>query len=139
MIELEFYIPVPPEKVWTILTQDAHIRKWWGPEVRLDGMKRGEFTESWASALGTQRRVRGSVTAFEPPTRLQLDYRQDGWPRGTRLEFLLAPEKPGTRLYLQHSGWDMLPDEKGRVTEVDVFTRDWTELMECFVRYCSET
>ena len=46
----------------------------------------------------------GAVLAWEPPTRLLLDW-QIGSAKGTEVEVTFAPEGPGTRVVLEHSGF----------------------------------
>jgi len=136
MIEREIYIPISPDLVWEKLVHNEHIKKWWNPEVSLEPIKNGSFSEHAVEENGKSFNVSGTVTAFEPARRLQLDYRRHEWPRAMRIEFLLSPEKPGSRLYLQHSGWDVMPDEKQRNANVDFYTKAWAELLKKFEAYC---
>jgi uncharacterized protein YndB with AHSA1/START domain len=137
MIELEFYIPLSTDHAWDRLVQTPHIRKWWSNDVTLDTSEGMRFSQTWVDKDNRRHFASGPVTSVEPGHRLQFDYRRDDWPRATRIEFMLSPEKPGSRLYIQHSGWDALPDEKARVKEVDAYARIWKALMENFVKYCA--
>jgi uncharacterized protein YndB with AHSA1/START domain len=136
MIELEFYIPLSPDLAWEKLVQPAHLHEWWGKNVMLETSQKGRFSESW-DHLGKAKHASGTVTAFEPSRRLQLDYSLHEWPRATRIEILLTPEKQGTRLYIQHSGWDALPEEADRRKYVDEFRKIWQGRMESFAKYCA--
>ncbi len=46
----------------------------------------------------------GSVRAWEPPTRLLLDW-QIGEASGTEVEVTFTPEGPGSRVVLEHRGF----------------------------------
>jgi uncharacterized protein YndB with AHSA1/START domain len=54
----------------------------------------------------------GRVTAWEPPHRLVLDW-QIGNCAGTEVEVRFSPEGPGSRVELEHRGWERIPDASG--------------------------
>lgn len=137
MIELKTVIPLPPETVWDYLTGDAHVENWWGEGVTLEPFQKGRFIENWTDAAGRGRVTTGMITAFEPPARLQFDFRRDDWERATRVEFLLSPDGKGTKVELQHSGWDVIADEAARKKEVDAHAERWAEILKNFSAYCA--
>ena len=98
-----------PEEAFDLFT--ARIASWWpvrshsygGDEVKevvLEPRVGGRLYE--VTADGEQDW--GSVLAWEPPTRLLLDW-QIGQARGTEVEVTFAPEGPGSRVVLEHRGF----------------------------------
>lgn len=98
-----------PEEAFDLFT--ARIASWWpvrthsygGDGVRdvvLEPGVGGRLYE--VTAAGEQDW--GTVLAWEPPTRLLLDW-QIGDARGTEVEVTFAPEGPGSRVVLEHRGF----------------------------------
>lgn len=135
MIELEFHIPLPAKTVWDYLTSNEHLQKWWGKGVTLERRQDGNFIEPWTDEKGKKRITMGRVTAIEEKKRLQLDWQDPSWIKPTRVEFLLSKTHDGTRVYLQHSGWDIFSG-KERQKKVDAHQAGWMQLMEKFRQYC---
>ena len=52
----------------------------------------------------------GVVEAWEPPTRVAFSWGLNG----SQIEVVFAPEGDGTRVELEHRGWDKLEDEQER-------------------------
>lgn len=54
----------------------------------------------------------GRVLAWEPPSRFAMSWHPGGAPeKATELEVRFAPEGDGTRVDLEHSGWEILGAE----------------------------
>ena len=98
-----------PEEAFDLFT--ARIAKWWpvrthsygGDEVKdvvLEPHVGGRLYE--VTAEGEQDW--GKVLAWEPPTRLLLDW-QIGDASGTEVEVTFSPEGPGSRVVLEHRGF----------------------------------
>ena len=98
-----------PEEAFDLFT--ARIAKWWpvrthsygGDEVKdvvLEPQVGGRLYE--VTAEGEQDW--GKVLAWEPPTRLLLDW-QIGDASGTEVEVTFSPEGPGSRVVLEHRGF----------------------------------
>jgi len=137
MVEVEFTLTLSPRQVWHILTDPLHMEKWWGDNVLLEPVPGGKFSEDWTDDDGAPRLSEGQVTALEPEKRLQLSWRDDGWHHETRVEFLLSPNEGGTRVYLQHSGWEKFEDEESRRRAVDSYRDGWQALMKKFREYAA--
>lgn len=137
MIEVEFSVVLPPRKTWDILTEAQHIEKWWGNNVLLERMRGGKFSEDWTDEDGAPRHTDGIVTALEESKRLQLTWQDDGWHQETRVEFMLSPNENGTRIYLQHSGWEKFDIEADRQRAVDSYREGWDALMKKFQEYAA--
>lgn len=136
MIEIEFNVPLSTGAVWDYLTDNNHIAKWWGPGVTLDPVVGGNFLEPWTDSKGKKHITMGRVTAIEPKKRLQLDWQDPSWVKATRVEFLLSTVHDGTKIYLQHSGWDMF-EGKERQQKVDQHAAGWQKIIESFKKYCA--
>jgi len=98
-----------PEEAFDLFT--ARIASWWPvrthsyggeavKEVILEGRVGGRLYE--VTADGEQDW--GRVLAWEPPTRLLLDW-QIGEACGTEVEVTFSPEGPGSRVELEHRGF----------------------------------
>ncbi|HYD19683.1 MAG TPA: SRPBCC domain-containing protein [Patescibacteria group bacterium] len=138
MIEYDIFIGAPRNAVWEFLTRHDHIQQWWGKGVSLHAKPDGELTEPWTDTEGRQHTTRGTVTAIEAGTRLQLNWIDDGWPGPTRVEFLLSSYNDGTNLYLCHSGWNIFEDSM-RQELVEQHRDGWRRLMDNFKNYCLKT
>ncbi len=105
-IRLSLDLPVPVEVAWSLITENAHIARWWGGYARLEPRQGGRFEETWVNG---DREVitSGVVLAFEPPTCLQLSWADDGWPGATAVSFGISEAPGGVRLALVHDGWEV--------------------------------
>jgi uncharacterized protein YndB with AHSA1/START domain len=97
----------------------ADIGRWWplkegfsrggerSNEIFLEGRVGGRFFERYADG---EESVIGLVTAFEPPARVAFTWRQSSWNADTQVEVRFAAEGDGTRVTLEHRGWEALSD-----------------------------
>ena len=72
----------------------------------------------------------GRVTAWEPPHRLVLEW-LIGKVSGTEIEVRFSPEGPGSRVELEHRGWENV-SEAG-VAEYQGYTQGWDVVLTPFV------
>ncbi len=72
----------------------------------------------------------GKVLAWEPPSRLLLDW-QIGSAGGTEVEVTFSPEGPGSRVVLEHRGFDAL-DSRER------YASGWDLVLAPFVETASK-
>ncbi|MBK8005636.1 MAG: SRPBCC domain-containing protein [Gemmatimonadetes bacterium] len=93
VVERSVDIAAPAEAVWSALTQAAAIERWFDAidDVTFEAHPGGRVAFR-DPAFGE---VEGTVTAWEPVTRLAVEFRQN-WPR--LLEYRLTPVAGGTRL-----------------------------------------
>jgi len=107
-IQRELLIPQPREQVWRALTESSALAEWMfpndfvpvvghhfefqvppNPKARFDGLV-----------------VRSEVLECEPPSRLAFSWSAGGL-EGTRVSFRLEPDGERTRLFFEHSGFDV--------------------------------
>jgi uncharacterized protein YndB with AHSA1/START domain len=102
----EVALPQPPELVWQALTDASQIAKWLMPndfEPRLG--HRFTLRTNPMPALKFDGICHCEVTVFEPPHLLA--YTWNGGSLRTLVTFRLEQEGGGTRLYFEHSGFDL--------------------------------
>ena len=111
-----------PQRAFEVFTQE--MSSWWPFDTHSIGEQRtrgavfegreggtvyelidGDETATWATVL-----------AWEPPTRVLLSWHVNPQVPATQLEVRFAPEGDGTRVVLEHRGWELLGDkaEEGR-------------------------
>ncbi len=134
-IWIEVDLSVPPERAWTLLAEKQHRANWWGDHVELEVKPGGKFVETWSDA-GRQRVTAGEVTRCDPPSRLEMTWADDDWPGATDVAFHLTEHADGTRLVLEHSGWDVHPPEK-RQKLIDAHVEGWSRYLERLADYAT--
>jgi uncharacterized protein YndB with AHSA1/START domain len=98
-IEHEETYPHPPERVWRALTEPAELRAWLMP-TDFTARPGSRFTFDARPDLGI---IDGEVLEAEPPRLLRC--RWSGVFGDTTVTFTLTPEDGGTRLRVEHAGW----------------------------------
>ncbi|MEV4571355.1 SRPBCC domain-containing protein [Nonomuraea sp. NPDC049419] len=108
-IRLDQFLAHPPAKVWRALTEPELLARWLMPnDFKPEVGHRFTFTTTPKKAVGFDGVVHCEVLAIEPEKLLRLAW-SDGrvdWTVTWRLE----PEGKGTRLFLDHEGFD--PDDE---------------------------
>ena len=123
-----------PEEAFDLFT--ARIASWWpvrthsygGDDVKdvvLEPRVGGRLYE--VTADGEQDW--GTVLAWEPPTRLLLDW-QIGEASGTEVEVTFAPEGPGSRVVLEHRGF-------GAADPRERYSSGWDAVLGTYVEAAS--
>jgi uncharacterized protein YndB with AHSA1/START domain len=107
-IHVAVQLPMPAEKAWALLTEQHHIVNWWGDHVGLQAEAGGKFRETWLQD-GREIITSGEVIFCEPPRALEMSWADGAWPGYTKVAFCLSQHGEGTRLTLDHSGWDVQP------------------------------
>jgi len=86
------------------------ITEWWpggfgGRDSRLflEGEVGGRFYEGRAD--GTEYEI-GRITAYQPPSLVAFTWRAPSWEVTTQVEIHFTAEGEGTRVELEHSGWE---------------------------------
>jgi len=113
-------IAAPPARVFEAFT--AEIGQWWRPNqlFRLTGRDGGRLAiESRLDGRATETYADGDwfevgrVRVWEPPERVVLSWRAASFPpdRETEVHVRFEPVDEGTRVVVEHFGWDGLPRE----------------------------
>jgi uncharacterized protein YndB with AHSA1/START domain len=135
-------VAVEPADAFEMFTE---IGEWWRPGphafvdparavgVRIEGGIGGRWVELWDPATGSGYE-RGRILAWEPPRRLLLDYRHPELPADplTEIEVRFDASSVGTKVTLEHRGWDRLPP---RVVARYVSSRIWSGLIRWYAEY----
>jgi len=107
-IQRELLIPQPPEQVWRALADSATLAEWMFPndfEPRLG--HRFTFRVPPNPKVGFDGIiVHCEVLECEPPVSLTFSWSAGGLV-DTRVSFRLEPEGDGTRVFFEHSGFDV--------------------------------
>lgn len=133
-------VSAPPERAFEIFT--AELASWWPLQTHsvggmndktvtavLEGRVGGRFYERMAD--GTEADW-AEVTGWEPPRRLALAWRVNpDWPAPTEIEVLFTPEGDGTRVDLEHRGWERIGDLAEEAHEN--YTGGWETVFGCYV------
>ncbi|MER6583279.1 SRPBCC domain-containing protein [Nonomuraea sp. NPDC001023] len=108
-IRLDEFLKHPPAKVWRALTDPELMARWLMPnDFRLEVGHRFTFTTQPRKAVGFDGTVHCQVLEFEAEKLLRIswsDRKQADW----TVTWRLVPEGRGTRLFLDHEGFD--PDD----------------------------
>lgn len=101
IIKLEQFIHHPPAKVWKALTDPALVAKWWAAgDVR--PVVGHRFTLDMGPRFGKQV---CEVVAAEPEKLLSYSFAPGTL--NTTITWRLQAEGGGTRLFLEHNGFDL--------------------------------
>jgi hypothetical protein len=112
-IRKELVLPIDPARAFDVLT--AGIAEWWpmdshsvgGDEtvdVTLDGRRGGEIAETTRDGA---RHVWGTISVWDPPGRLVTTWHPGHPPTAaTELEIRIEAHAVGSRLVLEHRGWE---------------------------------
>jgi uncharacterized protein YndB with AHSA1/START domain len=140
-IEREIVLDAPVERVWQIITEPEHIRRWFAFDgASIDLQPGGQIVLHWKEH-GTYL---ARVVAVEPPHRFAYRgaYRPDEEPRdgnATLVEFTILPEGSGSRLRVVESGFrDLdLPEEERAKWAADN-TQGWAGAFATLQAYLAE-
>ncbi|WLQ05019.1 SRPBCC family protein [Arthrobacter oryzae] len=127
VLNLECTLPVPPDKVFRMLTEPPELVKWWGPhgfiipDAELNLVEGGRYKFRMTPPDGEPFHLSGEYLEIDPPWRLVYTFRweepapddretvvdvtlhrADG---GTRLALSQGPFLTEERLALHRSGW----------------------------------
>ncbi len=136
----EVLVQATPEEAFAIFTDE--IALWWrtgtpywndrerARSVRIEPGVGGRFIEVHDPETDAGFEV-GRVTAWEPGRRLALTWTQVGWPDGvaTDVEVTFEPVAGGTRVRLEQTGFERVPDAG---TFIGGYESGWRELLGWF-------
>ncbi len=116
-------VRVAPADAFDVFTREIDL--WWkqGPQFRIAGRWRGQLFfecgaggrlfETFESARGPRTFEVGKVTLWDPPRRLELEWRGVNFKPGekTSVEVTFAESASGTLVTVRHRGWSSLPED----------------------------
>jgi uncharacterized protein YndB with AHSA1/START domain len=108
-IRREILLPQPREQVWRAITESATLAEWMYPN---DFEPRVGHHFTFRVPADPKRNFEGLVVCCEvlkcdPPSQLAFSWSVGGPVVNTQVSFRLEPEGDGTRLFFEHSGFDV--------------------------------
>jgi uncharacterized protein YndB with AHSA1/START domain len=117
------FVAVSPEDAFDVFTKEIDL--WWrkGPKFRIAGRHRGQLHfeggvggrmfETFDTSTASQTIQVGRITAWEPPARLEFEWRGVNFEphEKTVVEVRFEAIGRGTNVTVQHRGWSSLPDD----------------------------
>ena len=139
----EVVVEATPEDAFAMFTDEIGL--WWrtgtpqwndperGVSVRIEPYVGGRFVEVYDIDSGEGFEV-GRVTAWKPGERLAFTWTQADWPEGaeTTVEVSFAPAGGGTRVRLEHGGFENVPGADGFAGRYDA---GWKEVLGWFAEH----
>lgn len=137
-IRKSIHVKRPVERTFRLFTDD--IGKWWplkegfsfaperAAEIFIEGREGGRFFERFAD--GEEFDI-GVVTTYLPPVRVVLTWKGREWDATTEVEVRFSPEADGTRVDLEHRGWERAGAKAKAVR--DRFDGGWEKVLGAFV------
>ena len=110
-------VGVPPEAAWSTYTE--RIGEWWplatysihGERARTALFEGGQGGRLYERTASGEEAHWAEILAWEPPSRLVLLWQVNpDSPAPTEIEIRFPPEGDGTRVELEHRGWERLGD-----------------------------
>ena len=147
-VKVTTWVGVDPATAFEVFTTE--VDAWWrrgkrfrtGGErsvLRFDPGAGGRLVEVLDGPGGEEHEI-GRVRVWEPGARLVVDWRNRNFEPGqvTEVEVLFEADGDGTRVTLEHRGWDSLPAKhparhglEGRAF-VDMIGLWWADVMTCY-------
>lgn len=141
----EVTVEATPDEAFALFTDEIGL--WWrtgtpywndaerGLSVRIEPYVGGRFMEIYDLDTGEGFEV-GRVTAYEPGSRLALTWTQADWPPATttNIEITFEPADGGTRVRLEHSGFEQVPNAAAFAGGYD---QGWKEVLGWFAGHAT--
>lgn len=117
------FVEVAPDVAFDVFTREIDL--WWrqGPRYRIAGRQRGRLAfepgvggrlfETLDGPSGSSTFVVGRVTAWDPPSSLELEWRGVNFKphEATFVAIRFEPKRDGTLVTVRHRGWSALPGD----------------------------
>lgn len=117
------FVRVAQADAFEVFTREIDQRWGRGPQFRIAGRRRGQlvfeghlggrFFETFEAGSGPRTFEVGKVTLWDPPHRLELEWRGVNFKPQEKTTVLVsfAASGEGTLVTVRHSGWSALPDD----------------------------
>ncbi len=127
----------PPEVAFKVFCEE--IGKWWplhegisfggerAKDIFIENRVGGRFFERFTD--GTECEV-GRVTTYQPPSRVAFTWRPPDWDATTQVDIRFTAEGAGTRVELEHSGWEQSAKVEG---ERGGYDKGWDFVLRRFL------
>ena len=145
-------VAVDPETAFDVFTTE--VDAWWrtGPKYRMDAKRNGamrfepyvggRFLEVYDDATRDAFEI-GKILVWKPGDRLVFEWRGSNFEadQKTEVEVRFEPSDEGTRVTLEHRGWDALPQDapaRHRLPEAEFYGLlggIWVELLASMRRH----
>lgn len=134
----EVVVSAQPERAWDVFT--GGIGSWWPVELFSVGMERtravvfegrrgGRIFERWGD--GTEKPW-GEVEEWDPPHRVRFSWHpNEERPAATEVEVTFTATGDGTRVRLEHRGWERLGDAAAESR--GSYDRGWVRVLDAYV------
>lgn len=131
VINKSLSISANKERVWSVLTDEAELARWWNKGVKLEPFVDGEFYEPW----GNDQLATGKVLFVEPVENIRFTWKEKTWSddQQTVCEFSISEEEGVTTLLVKHSGWEVFQNSKDQM--MDGFSQGWDFLLPKLKNY----
>lgn len=135
-IRVDQFLAHPPTRVWTALTDPGQLARWLMPNTfQLAQGHHFTFRTTPDPASGFDGVISCQVLGFEAPHWLQISWRGAGM--DTVVAWTLKTEGKGTRLFLEHTGFD--PDDPTHQLTRKLLDGGWrSHLMRALERCLNE-
>ena len=126
------------EEAFRVFTAEAQT--WWptdahsihGEDVREIVFEEREGGEVFELSSGGEKGHWATVVSWEPPNRLVLAWNiLERDPIGTELDVRFVPEGEGTRVELEHRGWEKLAEDA--MEKRGSYDTGWDRVLGCYV------
>ena len=116
-ITVDQFVAAPPEKVWRLLTEPELMRLWWA-----EGQVAAVVGHQFVLDMPGYGKQPCKVLEVDPPHRFVYTF-TPAW----TLSWRLAAEGTGTRVFLEHSGFDL--DDVGMAEAFDRMGPGWRDVV----------
>lgn len=126
-IEVDQYYPHPPARVWRALTTPEVLEEWLMPNDFAPVVgHRFSFRSRPVARTGFSGRIACQVLDLVPQQRLRISWADadDTDTAATTVTWTLRPEGSGTRLFVEHAGFD--PDDTRQQLARSIMAGGWS-------------
>ena len=140
-VETDMWVDSDPDRVFDLLTDPAHLEKWWGEEggqqildAEVDLRQGGRFLFRIESRRGLMGRVQGEYMILDPGRQAMCTWHAD-WAGDVPsfVKFRFEPEGRGTRVIVSQRGF--LASEEG----TQILGEPWNAVLEWLADYAERT